>query len=564
MNDYFGKKSRLFVVLILAALLLLVNSPPFLMRRPQDVNVILLTVDSLRPDHLGCYGYRRNTSPNIDMLAQKGHLFRRVFAQSAWTIPGIMSILTSLQPPVHQIEERGRLLDTDITTVIDCFRKEGYVVPNICFLFTLPEFSTMGIGPVEERYFAEDDSDELLRWLDENHDSKFFIFYHYRDLHLPYKPKDVSHSLFLSEIKEEGQLSPGVRAVLSDAATIPVGTVRFEPTDRPFIIDLYDAEVRELDSFVGRLYTRLRRYGLLSNTLIVITSDHGEELLDHGFVGHASTTHSATLFDEIIYIPLIISMPGYLPGGFETGEQVQQVDIMPTVLGIVGLPVPAGVQGRSLAPLLLDHQQQHHASLPVFAETVYGGFQATEEMAKTRLRCIRTDSWKLIETESPEGKTYQLYDLLLDPREFQDVSAENPQTASMLLTLLEEWQRENRVRKNSISARASASVTGALQASCPEIIFPYDGAVLRYGERKGMVRSSWTGSPDTTYIIEYEIGKGVHYLTGSFITYGNRRDFGPYSREIWNALAVRNPWHCRISPDTHPRCWSEWIQFTFE
>ena len=104
-------------VVALVCLLLFINTPPFAKRAPSDINVILLTIDSLRPDHLGCYGYERDTSPNIDSLAGNGQLFRQAFAQSAWTIPGVMSILTSLQPPVHGVEHRGNLLDPAITTI---------------------------------------------------------------------------------------------------------------------------------------------------------------------------------------------------------------------------------------------------------------------------------------------------------------------------------------------------------------------------------------------------------------------------------------------------------------
>ncbi|NQU08853.1 MAG: sulfatase-like hydrolase/transferase, partial [Candidatus Abyssubacteria bacterium] len=175
-------------IIILALLLLFMDTPPGSKRMPSDVNVILLTIDSLRPDHLQCYGYKKRTSPNIDAIAEHGQLFRRAYSQSVWTIPGIMSILTSLQPPVHQVQERGDVLDPQITTIFDCFRDAGYVVPNICFLLTIPEFSGIRIGPVEKEYFSEKDDNELFRWLDENHDSKFFLWYHHRGVHLPYRP----------------------------------------------------------------------------------------------------------------------------------------------------------------------------------------------------------------------------------------------------------------------------------------------------------------------------------------------------------------------------------------
>lgn len=555
---------RLLTILLLAGVLLLLNERSFNSHLPENMNIILLTVDSLRPDHLGCYGYGKNTSPHIDALADKGVLFHRAFSQSAWTIPGLMSILTSMQPTVHGVDRRGATLDPEISSIFDYFAKADYKLPNICFILSLPEFSGIRIGPVEEEYFSEQDGDELFRWLDANYQEKFFLWYHYRNVHLPFRPKDPSHSLFLTNNPDEDRYSPGVKAVLSEAATIPVGTVKFEQSDRPIIEDLYDGEVKELDAFVGRMQARLQKLGIANRTLIVLTADHGDELLDHGFVGHASTSHSATLYDEIIRIPLIMNLPDYLPGGIQIHEQVQQIDIMPTLLAVAGIPSAPGAQGRSLAPLIFDPSKRSAASIPVFSETVYGGYQATEEMEKTHLSCVRTDSWKLIETDSPKGKKHELYDLLIDIKEQQDVYKENPEAAAVMQTLLEEIERENLLRRRAIKAERKAIFSDNGEAACPELIFPYDGAILRFGERHGMVRASWTGSPTATYIVEYEIGTGPHHLTGSFLTFGNQRDFGPYSEEIWKAIAVRNPWRVRISPDVEPRCWSEWMQFTFE
>jgi len=551
-------------IVVLACLLLLINTSPRETSIPQDMNVILLTIDSIRPDHLGCYGYRKTTSPNIDTIAKSGQLFRRAFSQSAWTIPGIMSILTSLQPPVHQVEERGDQLDPDITTILDCFRKAGYTVPNICFLLTIPEFSTIRVGPPEEQYFSDADDDEFLRWLDENHESKFFAWYHHRGVHLPYKAERYIRNMFLPNFPPEQDLSSGIKAVLSDAAVVPVGTVEFEKNDRPILEGLYDAEVKELDTFIGRLYARLQRYGLLEKTLLVITADHGEELLDHGFVGHASTMHAATLYDEVIRIPLIISLGSHLPAGREINEQIQQIDIMPTILDIAGIETPPGVQGRSFAPQILDEEKENESSVPVFAETVFGGYQATKEMAKTRYRCVRTDGWKLIEIDSPAGKTFQLYDLLFDPKELQDIYEDGLESAPLLQTWLDEWKRQNEIRKKAITARVAKADSPGVGEVCPELVFPYDEVVLRFDERDGMIRASWTGDPSLTYIVEYDIGTGVHHLTGSFAAFGDKRGFGPYSREMWSSIAVRNPWRIRISPDVQPRCWSEWIEFSFE
>ncbi len=340
---------------IVAAIFVLFSEPPPSPEPepaggPSDLNVILLTVDSIRPDHLGCYGYDKPTSPNIDAMAEGGWLFENAFSQSAWTIPGIMSILTSTQPPVHGVEMRGDVLDPAMPTIFDSFREAGYATPNINFLLTIPEFAGLRVGPAEEKYYSEADDDELLRWIDDNHESKFFAWFHHRGVHLPYKAGDEAMSTFASELPPEERRSSGIKAVLSSAAVVPVGTAEFEEGDRAILEGLYDAEVKDLDAFVGRLRAKLSEHGLLKKTLIVFTADHGEELLDHGFVGHASTMKAATLYDEVIRIPLIFSLPGRLPEGLDVDEQVQQIDVMPTILDIAGIPLPPGLQGRRLVP----------------------------------------------------------------------------------------------------------------------------------------------------------------------------------------------------------------------
>jgi hypothetical protein len=554
----------LLAVFALAGLLLFINSPPAQKRGPDNVNVILLTIDSIRPDHLGSYGYKKETSPTIDGVADKGVLFHNAFSQSAWTIPGIMSILTSLHPPVHGVEKRGDMLDPAVTTILDCFLNAGYTVPNICFLLTVPEFATIRVGPPEEEYYSAADDDELLRWLDDNHGAKFFAWFHHRGVHLPYKSNEATRGMFLPILPPEEELSSGLRAVLSDAAVVPVGTAEFGRNDRPILEALYDAEVKELDNFVGRLYAKLDEYDILEKTLVVITADHGEELLDHGFVGHASTMRSATLYDEVIHIPLIFGLGSHLPEGREIYEQVQQIDVMPTILDIVGIPLPAGIQGRSLAPMIFSAAEDSGSSMPVFAETVYGGYQATEEMARTRWRCVRAGGWKLIEIEGPTRKSFHLYDLFNDPKEMIDGFGENPEPEDELGAWLAVWKQQNEVRKKAIVAGTATVFSGGDHISCPEFIFPHNGAVLRFDESGGIVRASWTGDPQLAYVVEYDIGKGIHHVTGSFAVFDGTRDFGPYSRELWRALVVRNPWRIRVSPDIQPRCWSDWIEFNFD
>jgi hypothetical protein len=214
--------------------------------------------------------------------------------------------------------------------------------------------------------------------------------------------------------------------------------------------------------------------------------------------------------------------------------------------------------------VIFSGEQEDGSTVPVFAETIYGGYQATDEMARTRWRCVRAGGWKLIEIEGPTGKSFHLYDLFNDPKELIDCFGENPQPEAELQTWLAVWKQQNEVRRNAIGAGRPIPVSSRGDAECPEFIFPYEGAVLRFDEGGGMVRASWTGDPRLAYIVEYDIGKGIYHVTGTFAVFDGNRDFGPYSRQLWKALAVRNPWRIRVSPDTQPRCWSDWVEFNFE
>jgi len=386
-------------------------------------NILLFTIDACRPDHLGCYGHPRNKTPNIDKLAREGVLFLNAFSQSAWTTPGMISIFTSMYPFTHKVDARGKTLDDNIQTLPEVLKQHGYVTPALPRFINIPNYWNLGFEKVDKERFQGQEGEDLLKLLHAYKDKTFFIWYHYHGLHLPYN----------TSAQNSPADSEGV-ALVKKKSVIKHGSVIFQDEDKRKIIALYDAQIKQLDDYIGRLFEKIRICGLAENTIVVVTSDHGEELFEHEFIGHASTSLNAKLYDEIIRIPLIIWWPKEIRHK-KIDAVAQQTDIMPTLLDILGIPVNKDAQGRSLLPFI-THKGTHEKPTAVFCETNMGGYQSTPEMQNIKLRCIRTKRWKLITGTGKNKEKDELYDLKNDPGEKQNVLKKHPYIASHLKTKL--------------------------------------------------------------------------------------------------------------------------------
>ena len=529
-------------------------------RASERPNIVLITVDALRPDHLGCYGYERETSPALDAIAEEGVVFTQAISSSAWTSPGVLSLLTSLHVPTHGVDIRGKTLDPKVVTLPDLLVANGYVAPDLTYLTSIPNFLNLGFQPYPGKIRDAALGDEILmRWLREHREEPFFVYYHYRDVHLPYDPSAPYDRMFTPEgYDRPGFVREKVR-IVREEVTIPAGSVGFDVGDRDWVRGLYDGAVREMDdTFLRPLLRTLEEIGLRDNTLLIVTADHGEELLDHGFVGHASTSLSSTLYDELIRIPLIMYWPKRLPSGLRIENQVQILDVMPTVLDLLGIPAPEGGQGRSLVPLIRGDAVE--AERPAFCETSPGGYQSTPELFEIRVRCVRTPSWKLLYTHAPQGHTYRLYDLLADPEEKRDAGPDHPDLMADLKATLHRWivHTQHRAVKEELSLGAADS--GA-PFEVPVPTSPGDGDTLRYGVTGGVLAPRWTGAASAAYVLEYDVGRGVYHLAGTFPVQGTAPEYGPFSRELWHTLTLYNPWKFRVWRADHPEQKSRWVTF---
>ena len=561
---WFGWFARICWLLALWASV--AESAPF---RP---NIILITVDTFRPDHLGYYGYPLETSPHLDAISGEGVFFKQAFSSSGWTTPGLISILTSLYAPTHAVDIRGRRLDPEVVTLPEVLREAGYKAPNIFFLTEIPNFSHLGLEPYARRDELIDRGDEIFfNWLEEEADgeSPFFLYYHYRDLHLPYNPGEPYESIFLPAAFEStfGFLGAVKRFIAAEklelvkrSVMLTRGAMDFAERDRPWVRALYDAEIRRLDTeFFGRLRRTLKQEGLERNSLVIISADHGEELLDRDLIGHVSTFKEGRIYDEIIRIPLIFWFPEVMPAGRVIEEPVQCIDVMPTILDLLDLPLPEGAQGRSLLPLVKG--EPGWANRPVFIETSGAGYTADEEQYRQRFRALRSERWKLIYA-SPE-KAHYLYDLVDDPGEIRDVAEEFPQVVDSLRTLLNEWVLYTQMRPYM---RREAPLDTAVQAVVEtgeqtRILFPQDGDTLYYQGGEHLIRLRWSGPAAASYTIEYDVGEGDYHLEGVITESNSSPSYGPFQANFWNSLVLYNPWKFRVFREEFAAQESEWVTF---
>ena len=556
-------------------------------------NIILITADTFRPDRLGFYDKgdlsRRSVSPHLDTLSSEGVFFRQAFTTSAWTTPGLISIHTSLHAPAHGVDVRGRRLDPSVTTLAEALTAAGYRAPGLFFLNDMPNFSNLGMDetfPGRDRYLRDGD-EVLFHWLEKESttdEAPFFAYYHYRDLHQPYAHGPEFEEPYLREVFGPSYDPFGwlARMAVSEKMALvqhEIMLVRelieFDSSDRDWVRALYDAQIRRMDEqFIRRLRLTLVQTGLADNTLLVVSADHGEELIDHGLIGHVSTFKEGRLYDELIRIPLIAWLPGRLPPGRVIDDPVQCVDVMPTVLELAGVPVPEQVQGRSLLPLIAEETGWEQRA--VFCETSGGGYTADVRQYADRTRAVRTQRWKLIRTVPGDGApaTEELYALNLDPHELDNVAAEFPGIADSLRVLLKSWSMQCQVRKALNNSQSTGSKNRTVQAEPldaspsdprrhpPRILYPQSGDTLGWAGAGQTIQLYWTGEREASYVIEYSVGEGNYHLTGELSVAGSKPAYGPFHSTFWNSLVLYNPWNFRVRrADVGNELASAWVTF---
>ncbi len=389
---------------------------------PARPNVILISIDSLRADHVGCYGYERSTTPNLDRFAAEGVRFDEHISSSSWTLPAHASLFTSVPDSVHGcVESDGVALSPEFTTLAERFQAGGYSTAGFYAGPYLHAAFGLGQGFDTYRYVAENAAefaaedvedwgldgiaqakthtgvtnplvyDAASAWLAEREDP-FFLFLHFWDVHYDFTPPPPWDTRF----------NPGYSGPVTGKNFFFDPSIRagMPAADREQLLALYDGEVGWTDSFLGRLREELTRLGLAENTILAITSDHGTEFFDHGRKGHRTT-----LFEELIRVPFVLWYPERL-GAAVVSTQTRSIDVGPTLLELVNL-APISDSGASSLLTLAQGGALDFDNVAVSELYSVG----------SRLRSVRDGDTKVLMDENQPESLLRWYDLTFDPKE---------------------------------------------------------------------------------------------------------------------------------------------------
>jgi len=388
-------------------------------------NVILISIDTLRADHLSSYGYYRPT-PHIDEFANDAVRFENAVSQAPWTTASHMSVFTSLYPTVHRVTHEA-LSDVQSTIPVT-LQQSGYDTAAFVEATALdPRYGFKRGFNVYERKSANPsaaaNNERVFNWLHQRNSSKpFFLFVHYYDVHRKYDPPAPYDETYSPSQKDLDSLIVG-----------PYGRRKPLTTQQLYdIVALYDGEVRYVDDQIHNLMQYLKNHGLYRDSMIVLMADHGEGFLDHSLMDHGNS-----LYQELVHVPLIMKMPGDRYAGLHPKDHVRLIDILPTVLDYLHLSTGSLVQGSSLLPLIrgISKTEAALSSGAVGSESIVFG------------------DWKLIHNNELEKRLqqvplalkaeYELYNLESDPQEHNNLTDRDSQKRQELLKLLENQRQIN-------------------------------------------------------------------------------------------------------------------------
>jgi arylsulfatase A-like enzyme len=450
----------------------------------RPVNVLLVTLDTTRADRLGCYGNKQVETPNLDRLAREGTLFEKAFASAPSTLPSHSSIMTGTYPAWHGVHDNAiYMLGADATTLAEELKQRGYQTGAFVSAYVLDTVFGLNQGfdvyddemslplvkdlpeglpevlPADERKWVEQKAkrfqrraDEVtpraINWLNNLGTRPFFLWVHYFDPHQPYQAPD------------------------------PWG-VRYDPLyqgesltqdDLEHMVARYDGEIAFMDNWIGHLFQALRETGRWEETLVIVVGDHGESFGEHGL---QIWEHNRTIYDEVMHVPLLIRRPDGIGAGSRLPGLVRTIDVVPTVLEWLSLPINGQIQGVSLLPLT-----EGGGGPPgeVVMEALRGR-QLTK--VERSLLGLRTDSFKLIFSLSPDDEmtatgqpeteiSAQLFDLKKDPGERQSLYGEGGRFAvdlhrRLVLTYQSIRRRVDAKRELDVQGREALRSLGYIQ-----------------------------------------------------------------------------------------------------
>jgi len=410
----------------------------------RKLNLVIFGIDSLRADHMSCYGYHRLTTPYIDKIADEGVLFENAYSPYIPTTPGYTTMLSGMDVMTHQIvslRPKGPL-DPDIRLLPEILREKGYV--SACVGFDGKFYRGFDIYETYNAWFnweeylenggrkAENLNEKALPLLESMADKPFFLFLRHMDPHTPYLPPPPFMRIFY-EGDEKDPSKHSLEPVFAFKPFAEFFKSWMPPgvTDADFIIALYDASLAYMDACIQHILTRLEELDLMEKTLIIVTSDHGESLMEHEcYFDHHG------LYEPTLHVPLIYRCPDVLPEGKRVKGFVLQQDLTPTVLEILGygdIAERLKMDGKSVIPLIKGERPTNYSEFYI------------SECTWMRKRGWRTAEWKLIQALEPDFHNkppIELYNLIEDPEENHNLADEEPEIVETLKKRMISWVKK--------------------------------------------------------------------------------------------------------------------------
>jgi len=436
--------------------------------------VILIMIDTLRKDHTSLYGYERDTTPTLAKMASEGVLFLDNISQATWTKVATTSIMTSLYPQSHGVHDSPDRLPAAAKTIAEIYRAGGYATASFASNGFTGRNTNLhqGFEEVHEAGSLHNQGsktsrpvvDRVVDWLERHADSPYFMFVHVFDPHSDFEPRAPYNTMWADPAEKEEHQEQRQKAL--DYAKAKDETRQFNELPKAEDLEAtgtdakawmeyekswYDGSIRGMDAELARLLERLRSLGIAEDTLIAVVTDHGEELHEHGRMGHAMQAYG-----EIANVAMMLHRPGSVPAGVRVEDTTRSIDLMPTLLNLSGLPVPEAAQGRSTLPLVAAYRDASGEEARAAAAEL--GWETrpavTEEHKRDHTNAYQTEyddesyaivfeGWKLIHNVQTMHKAeYELYDHANDPLDAKDVADANPEMVEKLNSELGYWRRE--------------------------------------------------------------------------------------------------------------------------
>lgn len=402
----------------------------------KKINIVLITPDQMRADHMSCYGYFRETSPYMDTLAEEGAISKRHYAAASWTTPSFCSIMSSLVPSRHRATLFGSsITNSAIPLLSEQFKMVEYRTVAFCNNANVNKPLRKGFDEFYEgernqpqnitehvEFGAQGTNKRIFEWLNQHYNKSFFMWILYFEPHSPYNPSS-KHDIFKTSAYPN-ETNNGYGPERNSGRLYRLANAGDKRAVER-LNSLYDGKIHFADYCIGQVLKKLKELNIDKKTLIVLTSDHGELLYEHV---DCLTFDHRSLYDSDIYVPLILRGPS-IPKGQSIDALVSTLDIVPTILEIIGLPPLKGAQGKSLLPLITGEVNAVHDY--IFAE----------QDVLERLRSVRDKRYKLIYHLQNSGN--QLYDTIADSGEQKDISEQHPKIVQRLSTQLMNYMEKN-------------------------------------------------------------------------------------------------------------------------